>query len=97
MKEYMENAEGVHLMNALNGEYTLCGDAFDAHISESDWPNGEMVATTKRVVTCERCCRIIEMCRGVRCRPSTSKTQEERNQGLNQHSLGIPGSECATD
>lgn len=61
-KEFMENAEGVHLMW---GEYTLCGDAFDIEAVESD-SAGNPVPTRKRTVTCKRCARIILECRGVR-------------------------------
>lgn len=76
MKEFKENLAGVHLMHALNGEFTLCGDAWGAHMSERDWADGELVATTKRVVTCARCCQVIDLCRGVRCEPRAREVND---------------------
>ena len=29
MKVFMQNKDGVHLMNAINQEFSVCGDAFD--------------------------------------------------------------------
>jgi hypothetical protein len=57
-------AEGlVHLVNAGQGEYTLCGDAFDMATEE---PGYEWKDTKLRTVTCEKCAMIIVSCRGVR-------------------------------
>lgn len=47
-------------------EHTLCGDAFDAWQTESDWENGEMKPTDKRVVTCAKCAVVVLVCRGVK-------------------------------
>ena len=66
-KEFVENADGVHLMSPHQGEYTLCGDAFDM-ASASGGEHGQefdFKPTRKRVVTCERCSTIINHCRGV--------------------------------
>jgi len=52
-KGFCENADGVHLMAAVNSEYSLCGDAFDIDSTEPDL--GMLVPTTKTRVTCERC------------------------------------------
>jgi len=56
----------IHVV--LDSEHVLCHTAtFDAADSEEDeslrwWP------TTKTVVTCEACARIVMLCKGVRCR-----------------------------
>lgn len=61
-REYMENAEGVHLMNV--GDYSLCGDGSDlGHDEGGGW---DMRPTKRRTVTCPRCVEVIIMCRGVR-------------------------------
>jgi hypothetical protein len=65
MSEFVENAKGVHLML---GEYTLCGDAFDAPLSEADWDEGPFEATSKTTVTCPDCAQIIFECRAVKFR-----------------------------
>lgn len=59
----MENDEGVHL---TIGEFTLCGDSFDAPDSEGDWPAGQFRVPKRRTVTCKRCASIIRTCRGIR-------------------------------
>lgn len=58
-------AEGmVHLVNpAMGSEFTLCGDAFDL---ASDIPGYEWSEVRRGPVSCPRCARIIEACRGVR-------------------------------
>lgn len=67
MKIFTENKAGVHLMDPIQGEYSLCGDAFDidseADVDEHD---GRLKPTDKKVVTCKRCKAVIMMCRGVR-------------------------------
>lgn len=60
-KQFGENNEGVHLMH---GEFAVCGDAFDVDIF--DETATRMEPTKKRVVTCERCIAVIELCRGAR-------------------------------
>lgn len=62
MSDFIENAEGVHLMGIT--EFTLCGDAFDIGETESDAT--PLKPTQKRTVTCLRCAQIINLCRGVR-------------------------------
>ena len=57
-------AEGlVHIENAANAEYTLCGDAFDL---ATDEPGYEWHETESRVVTCPSCAAVIKDCRGVK-------------------------------
>jgi hypothetical protein len=64
MKEFMESAEGVHLMM---GEFTLCGDSFDIGETEAD-PESALIDTKKKVVTCPRCISVIRHVRGVKIR-----------------------------
>lgn len=66
MKEFLENADGVHLMNPHLGEFTLCGDSFDFQSTENLAPEMELKATRKRTVTCPKCITIIKGCRDVR-------------------------------
>jgi hypothetical protein len=49
----------------MNGEFTLCGDAFDAPDSEEGWEAGPFRETIKRIITCPRCITIIKLCRYV--------------------------------
>jgi len=66
MAEFTENKAGVHVMNPIQGEYSLCGDAFDIN-SESDGDHdGGLARTQKKRVTCERCKEIILELRNVR-------------------------------
>lgn len=62
-RRYMENDDGVHL---TIGEFTLCGDAWDAPDTESDWPAGQFRLASGKAITCKRCASIIRTCRGVR-------------------------------
>jgi len=62
-KEFFENCEGVHLVEAGRGEFTICGDAFDIEI---EMPELRMMPTKKTVVTCPNCITVIKHCRGVR-------------------------------
>jgi hypothetical protein len=68
-KEFGENSV-VHLMQAFNSEYTICGDAFDCDSeagTEHIYPGADHIyPTKKKVVTCERCIREIENCRNVK-------------------------------
>ena len=59
----IENGDGVHL---TNGEFTLCGDAWDAPDSEPDWEPGEFRKPKSRIITCAKCVAIVLLCRGVR-------------------------------
>lgn len=57
-------AEGmVHLVSPLQGEHTLCGDAFDLASDEAGY---EWTPTNSKTVTCTNCALIIRTCRGVR-------------------------------
>ncbi len=63
----VENEDGVHLLNpAMGGEFTLCGDAFDAHSSENAPGRKFNHATGTRRITCPKCVEIILACRGVK-------------------------------
>lgn len=77
VRQFVENREGVHLCNVA--EYTLCGDALEGDgigLGDEFIPRSEK--TQKRVVTCPRCTEIIEMCRGVKCRPNDQAQRPER-------------------
>jgi hypothetical protein len=62
-REFMEDQEGVHLMNR---EHTLCGLAFDAF--ESGDAESKLVPTTRRAITCQECANVIKLCRRVQVR-----------------------------
>lgn len=64
MQLFMENEEGVHVMQGGGGEYTACGDAID--INAVDSTIDRMVPTTKKVVTCQRCIEVVKYFRGIR-------------------------------
>lgn len=72
-KGYARSGDGItHLISAINGEYTLCGDAFDGGIGveepdQTPWDKCECDS-----VTCEKCIREIDNCRGVRVKRQTS-------------------------
>lgn len=61
-------AEGfTHLVSPIQGEYTVCGDAFDLG---SDEPGYEWSETKKRIIDCPKCSQLILGCRGVRVKQS---------------------------
>jgi hypothetical protein len=65
MPDYVK-AEGlIHMVNPIQGEFTLCGDAFDL---ASDVPGYEWKARRRGPVTCQSCAAIVIECRGVRTR-----------------------------
>lgn len=66
MREFSENKAGVHLMNPIQSEYSMCGDAFDIDTEDIDTHDGPLLPSEKKTVTCERCKMIITECRGVR-------------------------------
>lgn len=57
----IENDDGVHV---TLGEFTLCGDAFDAPDTEADVSSFRKAKS--RTVTCPRCVERVLACRGVR-------------------------------
>lgn len=62
---FVEYEGYVHLVGPLmGGEFTLCGDAWDAYSTESA-PEREFKSTKKRHVTCPKCAAVILACRGV--------------------------------
>ena len=63
---FMKSKEGVHFMNVLNLEYTICGTAFDNSEEEED-----MLPTNKTIVTCPRCKAIIESCQKIKVQKSS--------------------------
>lgn len=58
----------VHLVSALNGEYTLCGNAFDGDADGQTNDPHAWTDTKHGPVTCPECSQEIENCRGVRTR-----------------------------
>lgn len=65
---YGKSSNGlVHLVSALSGEFTLCGDAFDGGdtCDGADWTEHK-----RGPVTCPLCIEEIVNCRGVRVRPN---------------------------
>ena len=63
-RQFIENYDGVHLMSAINDEYTICGMAFDSEYGvEGD---GDFTQTSSTVVTCKSCIEEIMNCRGVK-------------------------------
>lgn len=65
MKYAKSNNGLIHLINAANPEYTLCGDAFDID-SEADNQGDAWKDVRKGPVTCPNCARVIQDCKGVR-------------------------------
>ena len=49
-----KNKKGTHLQEPINGEYSLCGDAF-----EGDYDQEELKEIEGDKVTCHRCLKII--------------------------------------
>lgn len=66
MRKFTENKAGVHLMNPIQGEFSMCGDAFDIDSEDNGTHDGPLLPSGKKTVTCERCKIIIMECRGVR-------------------------------
>lgn len=69
---YAKNEDGqVHLISALNSEYTLCGDAFDGGEGVGLPEQTPWTICERGPVTCQLCIKEIDNCRGVRvCRPN---------------------------
>lgn len=65
-RRFIETNAGVHLVNTeqQGGEFTLCGDAFD--IDGIEGRSTTWRKTTRSIVTCPRCLKVVLMCRGVR-------------------------------
>lgn len=64
-KRFVEYEGSVHLISPImGGEFTICGDAFDAASSEN-MPELEQLPTTETVVTCPKCTLVIKECRNV--------------------------------
>jgi len=65
MATFIEAEGFVHVTNVTNGEFTMCGDAFDL---ASDIDGYEQKSTKKTTVTCEHCVAIVRDLQGVRTR-----------------------------
>lgn len=70
MPDYSKSNDGrIHVLNALIGEYTLCGNAFDGDaLTGSGAPNQPHAhePTPRGPVTCAECALIINGLKGVR-------------------------------
>ena len=64
-KEFLENAEVVHILSPVSDDYSLCGDSLDIRSVENE-PCGDLLTTKITIVTCERCKAIIKYCRVVK-------------------------------
>jgi hypothetical protein len=70
--DYAKSNDGrVHLVSALNGEYTLCGDAYDGGLAIDEDNQSDWTGQKSGPVTCPKCIKEIESCRGVRVQPAT--------------------------
>lgn len=69
MHVFVENNEGVHLMGyGIGGEFTVCGQSFDAPETEEciESTGTSYTQTKKRTVTCRECVAVIKHLKGVR-------------------------------
>ena len=64
----------VCAQSAVNGEFTLCGDAFDAFASGYAEEEHDC-AGPGQVVTCPQCCKVIQDIRDMRYRLKPRETQ----------------------
>jgi hypothetical protein len=62
MVETGENNEGVHMMNPVVSEYTLCGDAWDIGMTEHG-STKDILPTKKQIITCPKCIEVIKECK----------------------------------
>lgn len=67
--EFAKSHNGiVHVVNPLQGEHTLCGDAFDIDSEKGDEQRAWNPSKCKKeeVVTCTYCAMVIFACKGVK-------------------------------
>jgi hypothetical protein len=68
-KKYAKSGDGaIHLISDLNGEITLCGNAFEGLAMNGEPTDDAWVDHDSGPVTCPECIREIMNCRGVRCK-----------------------------
>lgn len=67
MKYAISKTGIIHLISPLQGEHTLCGDAFDID-SEDDEKECAWVPIKNGPVDCPNCSLVIRACRGVQLR-----------------------------
>lgn len=67
--------EIIHCESPLNGEYTLCGDAFDLSVNDdSEYKEGQVTFRQEgQKVTCPKCILVIKLCRKVKISRLTDK------------------------
>lgn len=69
--KFKHNHDGVHV---FYGEFTLCGDAFDAPDSEKEVGlRSPFEDTESKTVTCPKCVALIKFCRGIRIAKSPTR------------------------
>lgn len=72
---YCKSNDGlVHLVSAVNREYTLCGDAFDGDADGSEHDPAAWHYVKRQPITCHQCANEIENCRGVRIKRHNDRT-----------------------
>jgi hypothetical protein len=74
--KYAKSADGlIHLISAVNSDYTICGDAYDGE--NGDCADSQSWGQCKSgPVTCPKCAAQIRQCRGVRTTAPTADAQE---------------------
>jgi hypothetical protein len=82
-KEYAKCENGfVHLVGVLTGgEFTVCGDAFEGHQMDYEGDDYTWRKVKSGPVTCLRCAKEIENCRGVKVRLSNENGEKPRTEG----------------
>jgi hypothetical protein len=64
MKKYAEDDKGIiHLISPINGEFTLCGNAFDGDNLIGDYAWKE---TRNAMINCLDCIKTINVCKMIK-------------------------------
>ena len=64
--KYARSKDGlIHLISAVNSEFTMCGDAYDGEHGNENDPQS-WIACKANLVTCPRCAAQIRQCRRVK-------------------------------
>ena len=67
MSKCAKDTEGIiHAISACNGEYTLCGNAFDGDCFSGGDEKYSWKSIDKGIVNCKNCIMIIEGLKGVK-------------------------------
>jgi hypothetical protein len=71
----------IHLVSAVNSEYTMCGNAFDGEWGDPfDMSNDpyQWEQCAPAPITCPNCAAQIRQCRGVRIAAGADEREEEK-------------------